>query len=183
MSGSKPEYPEKTSDSLPANRYHIILLEEKIQRPGRESNPHPPTLVISSPGQERAPRPDPLSHRPPLTCLCNQREYSTLRSILFAAMAAYRAVALMKRHGLECDSSCASCVDDLRRTTHDFRLSRTASGRHCSTKKTQPVQFSSVQFSSRWYIRAREGPYALHPASQVFPQCCAPLKQFQCWSD
>ena len=65
--GSKPEYPEKTPDSLPANRYHI--LEEKIQRPGRESNPHPPTLVISSPGQERAPRPDPLSHRPPLSLL------------------------------------------------------------------------------------------------------------------
>ena len=41
------------------------ILEEKIQRPGRKSNPHPPTLVISSPGQERAPRPDPLSHRPP----------------------------------------------------------------------------------------------------------------------
>ena len=62
MRGSKPEYPDKNPDSLPAHRYHI--LEEKIQRPGRESNPHPPTLVISSPGQERAPRPDPLSHRP-----------------------------------------------------------------------------------------------------------------------
>jgi hypothetical protein len=52
--GSKPEYPEKTPDSLSANRYHI--LEEKIQRPGRESNPHPPTSVISSLGQEDAPR-------------------------------------------------------------------------------------------------------------------------------
>ena len=56
--GSKLEYPEKYPDSLPANRYHIF--EEKIQnkktRPGRESNPHPPTYVISSLGQERAPR-------------------------------------------------------------------------------------------------------------------------------
>ena len=41
--GSKPEYLEKTPDSMPANRYHVI--EEKTQRPGRESNPHPPTLV------------------------------------------------------------------------------------------------------------------------------------------
>ena len=52
--GSKPECPEKTPDSLPADRYHT--LEEKIQRPERESNPHPPTLVISSPAQEHAPR-------------------------------------------------------------------------------------------------------------------------------
>ena len=44
----------KNPDSLPANRNHI--LEEKIQRPGGESNPHPPTLGISSLGQERAPR-------------------------------------------------------------------------------------------------------------------------------
>ena len=34
----KPPY------SLPAIRYHI--LEEKIQRPSQEVNPHPPTLVI-----------------------------------------------------------------------------------------------------------------------------------------
>ena len=32
----------------------IIILEEKIQRPGRDSNPHPPTLVTSSLGQVRA---------------------------------------------------------------------------------------------------------------------------------
>ena len=48
-------------DSLPANQYHI--LEEKIQSPGQELNPHPPTFVISLPGQERA-APDPLSYRP-----------------------------------------------------------------------------------------------------------------------
>ena len=52
--GSKLEYPEKTPDSLPANRYHI--LEKKIQRPEWESNPHPPTMVIRSFGQERVPR-------------------------------------------------------------------------------------------------------------------------------
>ena len=52
--GSKPEYPKKTPDNLPANRYHI--LEEKIQCLGQESNPHPPALVISSLGRERAPR-------------------------------------------------------------------------------------------------------------------------------
>ena len=51
--GSKLECLEKTPDGLPANRYHI--LEEEIQRPGWESNPHPLTLVISSPGPERAP--------------------------------------------------------------------------------------------------------------------------------
>ena len=52
--GSKPEYPEKNPDSLPANRYHIF--EEKIQRPLWGSNPHCQTLVISSLGQEREPR-------------------------------------------------------------------------------------------------------------------------------
>ena len=53
--GSKPEVPRKTTtDSMPANQYHI--LEEKIQLPRRELNPHPPALVISSPGQERTPR-------------------------------------------------------------------------------------------------------------------------------
>ena len=46
-SGTKPEYPEKNPDSMPANRYH---------NPGWELNPHPPTLVISSLGQERTPR-------------------------------------------------------------------------------------------------------------------------------
>ena len=45
----------KKPDSLPANRHHIF--EEKIQCLGRESNPHPPTLVISSFGPERAPHP------------------------------------------------------------------------------------------------------------------------------
>ena len=45
---------EKNPDSMPANRYH--KLEDKFQSPRRESNPHPPTLVISSPGPERVPR-------------------------------------------------------------------------------------------------------------------------------
>ena len=36
---------------------------------------------------------------------------------------------------------------------------------------SRSVQFSSVQFSSRWYLSARESPYALHPVSQTFPQC------------
>ena len=53
--GSKQEYPEKNPDSLPINRWYDTL-EEKIQRPGQESNPHPPTLVISLLGQERMPR-------------------------------------------------------------------------------------------------------------------------------
>ena len=58
--GGKPEYPDKP----PADRYHI--LEEKNQCLGRESNPHPPALVISSLDQERAPiESDPLSYRPP----------------------------------------------------------------------------------------------------------------------
>ena len=43
--GSKLKYPEKTPDSLPANWYHI-LLEEKIQHPGWELNPHPSTVVL-----------------------------------------------------------------------------------------------------------------------------------------
>ena len=34
------------------------------------------------------------------------------------------------------------------------------------------VQFSSVQFSSRWYICASKSSHALHPVSQKFPQCC-----------
>ena len=37
-----------------------------------------------------------------------------------------------------------------------------------------------VQFSSGWYLRAQESPYALHPVSGVSPML--PLKQFQCWS-
>ena len=41
------EQTEKTPDRFPANWYHIILLEDKIQRPRWESNPHPLTLVIS----------------------------------------------------------------------------------------------------------------------------------------
>ena len=36
---------EKIPTALPADRYHV-LLEEKIQRPGRESSPHPPTLEL-----------------------------------------------------------------------------------------------------------------------------------------
>ena len=32
--------------------------------------------------------------------------------------------------------------------------------------------FSSVQFSSRWYLCAWKSPYALHPVSQMFPQRC-----------
>ena len=51
--GSKPVYPVKTPKILPANRYHIF--EEKLQRPGLELNPHPPTLVINSLGQDIAP--------------------------------------------------------------------------------------------------------------------------------
>ena len=51
---SKPEYPEKTPDSLPANWYHI--LGENTSRMGiRTLIAHPPTLVISSFGQEHAP--------------------------------------------------------------------------------------------------------------------------------
>ena len=42
--GSKPEYPEKNPDSLPANWYHI--LQNKIQRPGWDSNPHPPEHAL-----------------------------------------------------------------------------------------------------------------------------------------
>ena len=34
------------------------------------------------------------------------------------------------------------------------------------------VQFSSVQFSLRWYQHARESPYMLHHISQKFPKCC-----------
>ena len=41
--------------------------------------------------------------------------------------------------------------------------------------------FSSDQFSIGVYICAREGPYALDPVSQEFPQML-PLKQFQCCS-
>ena len=52
--GEQTGVSRENSDSLPANWYQI--LNEKIQRPGRESNPHPPTLVISSLGQERVPR-------------------------------------------------------------------------------------------------------------------------------
>ena len=43
----------KPPDSLPGNWHHI--LEEKIKSPGRELNCHPPTWMISSPGQECAP--------------------------------------------------------------------------------------------------------------------------------
>ena len=32
--------------------------------------------------------------------------------------------------------------------------------------------FSPVQFNSRWYLGALKSPYALHPDSQKFPQCC-----------
>ena len=39
-------------------------------------------------------------------------------------------------------------------------------------QQTTTVQLSSVQCSSRWYLCAREGPFSLHPVSQVFPQCC-----------
>ena len=50
------------------------------------------------------------------------------------------------------------------------------SARLCSS-----AQLSSVQFSSRWYLWAREGPYAPHPVSQEFSPML-PLKQFQCRS-
>ena len=55
----KPDYPQKNHDSLPANRYNRYnILEDNIQRPGRELNHHPPIFVISSPpgGQKRSPR-------------------------------------------------------------------------------------------------------------------------------
>ena len=29
-----------------------------------------------------------------------------------------------------------------------------------------------VQLSSRWYLCVRKSPYALHPVSQKFHQCC-----------
>ena len=29
-----------------------------------------------------------------------------------------------------------------------------------------------IQFSSRWYLCAQKSPYALHPISLKFPQCC-----------
>ena len=64
--GSKLEYPEKTTDSLPANRYHIILL--KIQRPGWELNPYSRSHIgdkITWPRAHAAS--DPLSYRMPLT--------------------------------------------------------------------------------------------------------------------
>ena len=42
--------------------------------------------------------------------------------------------------------------------------------------------FSSVQFSSRWYLCARKSPYALHPVCQKFPQHRLWLKRFQFYS-
>ena len=33
-------------------------------------------------------------------------------------------------------------------------------------------RFSSFEFSARWYLCARESPYALHHVSHEFPQCC-----------
>ena len=41
--------------------------------------------------------------------------------------------------------------------------------------------FSSIQFSSRRYLCARESSYALHHVSPKFPPAL-PLKQFQCSS-
>ena len=35
------------------------------------------------------------------------------------------------------------------------------------------VFFSSVQLSSIWYLSTQESPYALHPISRKFPQCCS----------
>ena len=51
-----------------------------------------------------------------------------------------------------------------------------------NTSSSQYSSSQSVQFSSKWYLCAREGPRALHPVSQEFPPML-PLKQFQCWSD
>ena len=34
------------------------------------------------------------------------------------------------------------------------------------------AEFSSVQFSSTWYLSAQKIPYALHPGFQKFPQRC-----------
>ena len=47
---------ENPDSRLLANRYPIQLLEETIPRPRWDLNAHPPTLAISSRGQERAPR-------------------------------------------------------------------------------------------------------------------------------
>ena len=48
-----PPPPPPPPNSLTTNRYDIS--EERIRRPRWDSNPHPPTLLISSPGQERVP--------------------------------------------------------------------------------------------------------------------------------
>ena len=34
------------------------------------------------------------------------------------------------------------------------------------------ISAHTLQFSSRQYLRTLESPYALHPVSQEFPQCC-----------
>ena len=77
--GEQPEYPEKTPDSLPANWYHILLLDrKKIQIPRQESNLNPPTLVISLfPGQKHAPR---LTHC--ATDRCRKIQCDEFRQIL-----------------------------------------------------------------------------------------------------
>ena len=53
------------------------------------------------------------------------------------------------------------------------------SNTHYWVLKLREAQFklsSADQFSSRWYLCAREGPYALHTISQEFPQCCPCLQ-------
>ena len=45
-------------------------------------------------------------------------------------------------------------------------------GFHPSGRSKHVMLFSSVLFSSRWYLCARKSPYALHPVSQKFPQRC-----------
>ena len=35
-----------------------------------------------------------------------------------------------------------------------------------------PEQHGRTLFSSGWYLCAWKSPYALHPVSQKFPQCC-----------
>ena len=43
--------------------------------------------------------------------------------------------------------------------------------RRCSVFLDWTVHFSSVQFSSRWYLCGRKSPYVcVHPVSQKFPQ-------------
>ena len=61
---------------------------------------------------------------------------------------------------------CPRCVklQSFIQTQSDIRLERIA-----SVRRRRLAQFSSVQFSSRWYLGARKSPYVLHPISQKSP--------------